>query len=72
MFIAAVAVSVAVMARTQTPDATDVADGMRLYLQKADCRSCHGWAGDGRKMDSQMPDAPSLRETRVNREPPRG
>ena len=66
-FIAVVVVSVAVMARAQTPDATDVADGMRLYLQKADCQSCHGWAGDGRKMDSQMPDAPSLRETRLDR-----
>src|SRR5262249_1131546 len=29
---------------------------------------CHGWAGDGRKMDSQMPDAPNLRESRLNRD----
>src|SRR6202008_3601973 len=54
--------------RAQTTDSGDLAEGMRLYLQKADCQSCHGWAGDGRKMDSQMPDAPSLRETRLNRE----
>ncbi len=65
---AALAVSGAAAAgRTQASDATDVADGMRLYLQKADCQSCHGWAGDGRKMDSQMPDAPSLRDTRLDR-----
>src|SRR5436190_16327679 len=49
-------------------DAGDVAEGMRLYLQKGDCQSCHGWAADGRKMDSQMPDAPNLRETRLTRE----
>jgi mono/diheme cytochrome c family protein len=54
----------------QTPaaDAGDIAEGMRLYLQKGDCQSCHGWAADGRKMDSQMPDAPNLRETRLTRE----
>jgi mono/diheme cytochrome c family protein len=49
-------------------DAGDIAEGMRLYLQKGDCQSCHGWAADGRKMDSQMPDAPNLRETRLTRE----
>jgi hypothetical protein len=54
--------------RAQAPAASDVAEGMRLYLQKGDCQSCHGWAGDGRKMDSQMPDAPSLRETRLSRD----
>src|SRR5215471_11912568 len=68
ILIAVVVVPVAAaVGRPQTPDATDVADGMRLYLQKADCQSCHGWAGDGRKMDSQMPDAPNLRDTRLDR-----
>jgi len=52
----------------QAADATDVAEGMRLYLQKGDCQACHGWAADGRKMDSQMPDGPNLRETKLNRE----
>src|SRR3954469_3159923 len=51
----------------QGPDAADVAEGMRLYLRKGDCQSCHGWAGAGRKMDSQIPDAPNLRETRLDR-----
>ena len=55
-------------AHAQTADASDVAEGMRLYLQKGDCQSCHGWAGDGRKMDSQMPDGSNLRETRLTRE----
>ena len=54
-------------AQAQAPNGTDVAEGMRLYLQKGDCQSCHGWAADGRKMDSQMPDSPNLRETRLDR-----
>jgi cbb3-type cytochrome c oxidase subunit III len=51
----------------QPPDASDIAEGMRLYLQKGDCQACHGWAADGKKMDSQMPDSPNLRDTRLDR-----
>ena len=58
---------VAPIAHAQTPDAADIAEGMRLYLQKGDCQACHGWAADGRKMDSQMPDGSNLRETRLDR-----
>ena len=54
-------------AAMQTANAEDVAEGMRLYRQKGDCQACHGWAADGRKMDSQMPDSPNLRETRLDR-----
>ena len=61
------AVSASPPAHAQAPDASDVAEGMRLYLQKGDCQSCHGWAADGRKMDSQMPDGSNLRETRLDR-----
>jgi mono/diheme cytochrome c family protein len=50
-----------------TPDPGDVAEGLRLYQQKADCRACHGWAADGHKSDNQMPDAPSLREKKYTR-----
>jgi len=49
------------------PSAEDVADGLRIYRQKADCQACHGWAGDGRKMDTQMPDAPNLRVSKLTR-----
>jgi hypothetical protein len=49
------------------PDTADVAEGMRLYLQKGDCQACHGWAADGRKMDTQMPDGANLRTTRLGR-----
>ena len=50
----------------QEPNAEDVAEGMRIYRQKADCQACHGWAGDGRKMDTQMPDGANLRTTRLD------
>src|ERR1043166_80041 len=49
-------------------DAADLADGLRLFRQKGNCQACHGWAGDGRKMDSQMPDGSNLRESAMNRE----
>ena len=45
-----------------------IAAGMRLYRQKGDCQACHGWAADGRKMDTQMPDGANLRTTRLDRE----
>ena len=54
-------------ARAQSPDAGDLAEGMRLYLQKGNCQACHGWAGDGRKTDSQMPDGANLRESKLER-----
>jgi hypothetical protein len=55
-------------ARAQAPDPGDVAEGMRLFRQKANCQACHGWAGDGRKMDSQMPDGANLREIKYGRD----
>ena len=54
-------------AQAKAPDPSDIAEGMRLYQQKGNCQACHGWAADGRKTDSQMPDGPNLRETRLNR-----
>jgi hypothetical protein len=53
---------------SQAPDASDIAEGGRLFRQKANCQACHGWAGDGRKLDSQMPDGANLRETRLDRD----
>jgi mono/diheme cytochrome c family protein len=52
----------------QAPDAADLAEGMRLYQQKGDCRACHGWAADGVKSDNQMPDGPSLRDKKYTRQ----
>jgi hypothetical protein len=54
-------------AQAPAPDPADLAEGMRLFQQKGDCRACHGWAADGRKTDNQMPDGPSLREKKFTR-----
>lgn len=53
--------------QAQSPDPADLAEGMRIFLQKGNCQACHGWAADGRKMDNQMPDGSNLRETRLDR-----
>jgi hypothetical protein len=55
-----------VPASAQTPD--DIAAGMRLFRQKGNCQACHGWAGDGRKLDAQMPDGSDLRASVLDRE----
>ena len=54
--------------QAQTADPADIAAGMRLFRQKGNCQACHGWAGDGRKMDSQMPDGANLRALQIDRE----
>src|SRR5262245_41578417 len=48
--------------------ADDIAAGRQLFMQKGNCQACHGWAGDGRKMDSQMPDGANLREIPLDRD----
>ena len=50
-----------------TLNAEDIADGMRLYQQKGNCKACHGWAGDGQNRDNEMPAGANLRETKLNR-----
>src|SRR5258707_7339574 len=56
------------VAWAQGADPSDIAEGGRLFRQKANCQACHGWAGDGRKMDTQMPDGANLRETKLDRQ----
>src|SRR5437762_551454 len=65
--VAMFAIAAGLAAQT-TPDPDDVAEGMRLFRTKGDCQACHGWAADGRKMDTQMPDGANLRTTRLTRE----
>jgi Cytochrome C oxidase, cbb3-type, subunit III len=60
------ALTVAPPAWAQTAD--DIAAGFRLFRQKGNCQACHGWAGDGRKLDSQMPDGANLRQSALDRE----
>src|SRR5439155_23404144 len=52
---------------SQQPSASDIAEGIRLYQQKANCQACHGWAADGRKTDSQMSDGAYLRDYKLKR-----
>jgi hypothetical protein len=69
VLLATAAISTASMpAVAQAPDPENVAEGLRIFRQKGDCQACHGWAGDGRKMDSQMPDGANLRTTTLDRE----
>lgn len=67
LFFMAAMIAASQGARAQEASAEDIAAGMRLFRAKANCQTCHGWAADGRKMDSQMPDAPNLRETQLDR-----
>ena len=62
------ALMISSMALAQTPSADDISAGARIFRQKGNCQTCHGWAGDGRKMDTQMPDGANLRETTLDRE----
>src|SRR5262245_48113192 len=54
--------------QSPTPDPESVAAGMRIFRTKGDCQACHGWAADGHKMDTQMPDGANLRTTKLDRE----
>jgi mono/diheme cytochrome c family protein len=42
--------------------------GRRLYLDKAQCSFCHGWAADGAGEPQSNGGAANLRESRMNRE----
>jgi hypothetical protein len=55
-------------AQSPTPDPDSVAAGMRIFRTKGDCQACHGWAADGKKMDTQMPDGANLRTTKLDRD----
>src|SRR5437660_3805519 len=66
--IFAVAVHLLVLVPARAAEPADLAAGFSLFRQKANCQACHGWAGDGRKMDSQMPDGANLRETTLDRQ----
>jgi len=67
-WLAALTVTATFASPARSADAGDIAEGMRLFLQKGNCQGCHGWAGDGRKTDNQMPDGANLRETKLDRD----
>jgi len=45
----------------------DFSYARRLYLDKAQCSYCHGWAGDGAGEGQSNGGAANLRQTRLNR-----
>jgi hypothetical protein len=61
---AALLVSMAASAYAQG----NVSLGTEIWRNKGACQGCHGWAGDGHKMDSQLPDGANLRETALDRD----
>jgi len=46
----------------------DFAGGRRIFLEKADCGYCHGWAGDGAGQGQSPGGAANLRQSRLNRD----
>jgi hypothetical protein len=46
----------------------DFAYGRRLYLEKAECSFCHGWAGDGNGHPQSPGRAANLRQSQLPRE----
>ena len=68
LIVAAALLIVAVPSvRAQLADPQDIRAGAELFRQKGDCQACHGWAGDGQKMNNEMPDGANLRETKLDR-----
>jgi Cytochrome C oxidase, cbb3-type, subunit III len=65
------AIALALLALSLAPPARaegNVALGTEIWRNKGACQGCHGWAGDGHKMDSQLPDGANLRETALDRD----
>mgnify|MGYP003350972563 CR=1 FL=1 len=68
-WLAAVAFAVVVLApAVASADEDSIRQGQSIFRAKANCQICHGWAGDGVKMETQAPDGANLRETSLDRE----
>ena len=62
--------ALALLLTTLTASAADddFAYGRRLYLDKAQCAYCHGWAADGAGEPQSNGGAANLRDTKMNRD----
>jgi mono/diheme cytochrome c family protein len=65
--LALLAAVLALAARPAGAD-DDFAGGRRIFLEKADCAYCHGWAGDGAGQGQSPGGAANLRQSRLNRD----
>ena len=57
-----------VFAPLASQSADDLAYGRRLYLDKAQCSFCHGWAADGAGEPQSNGGASDLRQSQLNRD----
>lgn len=46
----------------------EFANGRRIFLEKADCQYCHGWAGDGAGQGQSPGGAANLRQSKLARD----
>jgi mono/diheme cytochrome c family protein len=58
---------IAVLASATAQAQEDYSYARRLYLDKAQCSYCHGWAGDGAGEGQSNGGAANLRQSRLNR-----
>ena len=59
--------AVAMAAAAASAAAQDYSHGRRLFLEKADCQYCHGWAGDGAGGGQSPGGAANLRKSQLDR-----
>jgi mono/diheme cytochrome c family protein len=60
--------AIAILASSPTLAADDFANGRRIFLEKADCAYCHGWAGDGAGQGQSPGGAANLRRSQLGRD----
>ena len=59
------ALSAAILASSALAD--EYEHGRRIFLEKADCQYCHGWAGDGAGSGQSPGGAANLRRSQLDR-----
>src|SRR5215510_10110701 len=59
--------AVIIAATATSAAAQDYSHGRRLFLEKADCQYCHGWAGDGAGGGQSPGGAANLRKSQLDR-----
>ena len=64
----AIAALIAAITATAAQPADPTAYGRRIYLDKAQCSYCHGWAADGAGEPQSNGGAANLRQSFLNRD----
>jgi mono/diheme cytochrome c family protein len=66
IYLLAAALAASVVAATSVA-ADEYEHGRRIFLEKADCQYCHGWAGDGAGQGQSPGGAANLRKSQLDR-----